>query len=174
MPLSLMELDRRASCLMHHNDPLLWRHYSQQTAYYVFWKYVFQCHQKRHLNVLCIDFNEFLIWVFPTTFWRHIDNSPFQQLQQCLLYPFSRHVVVEGLSLLRAILSISSIIRPLFQLYFGRSRCLKKSSENALRILSNITCLCQNCSIDYRQGYIEHFCYRFGDQCFLFLFLQPL
>ena len=119
-------------------------------------------------DVLCIDFNEFLIWVFPTSFWWHIDNSPFQQLQQCLLYPFSRHVTCDG----RVVAFASNLIdfvdkyNAFFSFALVVVGCLKKSSENTLHILSNITCLCQNSSIDYRQGNIEHFCYRFGDQCF--------
>src|SRR5690606_25091723 len=47
-------------------------------------------------DVLGIHLNEFLVRVLASPFWRNVDHSALQQLQQRLLYAFARNIAGNG------------------------------------------------------------------------------
>ena len=106
--------------------------------------------------------------MFSTAFWRYINNRPFEKFQQCLLNTFpgnitgNRRIIAFTSNLIDLINKHNAFFR-LALVIVGR---LKKSCEYAFHIFPNIARFCQHGSIDNRQGHIEHFGNRFGDERF--------
>ena len=119
-------------------------------------------------NVFCVDFDKLLIGVFSAAFRGYVDFGSFEQLQQCLLNTFPRDItgnrrIVAFTSDLIDLIDKHNAFFRLTLVIIGR---LKKPSEYAFHIFPNIACFCQHGSINNRQGHVEHFGNRFGDERF--------
>ena len=119
-------------------------------------------------DVLCIDFDKLLIGVFSTAFWGYIDNRSLEKFQQCLLNTFARNItgnrwIIAFTSNFIDLINKHNAFFRLALVIIGR---LQKSSKYAFHVFPHIACLCQHGSINNRQGHIEHFGNRFGDERF--------
>jgi len=115
-------------------------------------------------DIFRIDFNKFLVWVFPATFRGDINHGTFQQFQQALLYTFPGNIAGYG----RIVAFPGNFIQFINKNnatfgFFHIVVCgLEQSGKDAFNILAHITGLCKYGGVHYGQGYIEHPGYCFG------------
>ena len=109
---------------------------------------------------------ELLLRMLTTTFRRYIHHTTLKKLKHSLLNTLTRNVTSN-----RRIVTLTCNLIDLINEY-NTALCsrnikislLKKSGKNALHVLTNISCLSKNCSINDCERHIEKLCYSLGHQ----------
>lgn len=120
-------------------------------------------------DIVCIDFDQFLFWVFVFFLWWDIDISVFQYFQYSLLYVFIGDIVCDR----RVVVFVCYFIDfvNVYNVFF--SGCyviviyLQQLVENVFYIFFNVVGFCEYGSINYGEGYIQEFCNGFSQQGFV-------
>ena len=119
-------------------------------------------------DVVRIDMDVLLVRMLTTSLRRHIHNSTFQQFQQALLYALTTDITRN-----RRVVSLTGYL--IYLIYEDNTTLsslhlivghLQQACQDALYILSDITCLSEYGSIDNGERDIEHLGDGAGQQGF--------
>ena len=125
-----------------------------------------ECAAADEKNVLRIHMEEFLLRMLAASLRWHIHDTSLKKLEHCLLHAFSRHV-----SGYRRIVALAGDLVDLvnendtsFRSCDIVVRLLKQTREDTLHILSHISCLCKDSSVNDCERHIKELGYSLGHQ----------
>ena len=115
-------------------------------------------------DISCIHMDVILIRMLSSSLWRNIDHRSFQKFQQALLHTFTTYITGN-----RRIITLTCNLIYLINKDNTSFCCsniivgnLKQSAQDALYILTHITCFCKNSGIYNGKRNVQHLGYGSG------------
>src|SRR4029078_3057528 len=114
----------------------------------------------------CLDLNELLMRMFASSLRRHIRDSAFNELEQCLLHPFARHVAGNRRAVTFAadLIDLVDIDDAAFGAFDIVIRCLEQLEDDVFHVLSDVSGFGERRRIGEGEGYVQILGQRLREQ----------
>ena len=115
-----------------------------------------------------INLQELLLRMFTTTLWRNGGNRTFDQLQQCLLYAFTRYVTSDGrvVGFTGDLVDLIDVNNPALGFLYVVIALLQQFLDDVFDVLTHVTGFGQGGGIRHGERNIKQTCQGFSQQRF--------